>query len=808
MNFLSNFDFFGQEVTLNMNKTDKIRSNLGGILTVVAIALTILLSAGLLSDYALHQSPSLSQQFDYQLDPGFLRLNRSNFLWSITAQEGDFVFDSAYLTFVMKYRVYTRDASGKATRVTTRVPLKPCTKEYWKGFEADYDQYNLETYLCPTSDIYDLAGTFLADDFRFIKIEVIKCQNITTQPEIVCKPQNELDKILPSKEIRIGFFFTDTLFNLNDWENPTRRYVTNLHWLLAPGIITKGSDVFVKQHDIVTDDSLLLPNYWMRNYSTYEISKDERLQSYAPQKDEEEELFFELFLRKSESIVTSTRVFIKAETVLSTLGGLSEFFIVIFGALALSYNKSLFNVKLANTLYEFDLPKKKPKSSKASRCCKRKQKKKKRAPCNVQSVDKSTKIDIDDSSNHTPPAKAEPKLIKEHPNPSKGQDKLKLYVRSFQKYLAGDDKRLKFTILDFVLGLMCCKRRNKDKLVALADKHLEEDIDIVHIIKKVQDFDRLKQVFFNEAQLHVFSYSRPPLLTLQEQVAMPPASTRKGSQKIELAKDFRGSKRQSSLIRSFKRSRAPLRNKDVAEYDNVNDFALLFDNYRKLRRVKDSRTNTALVKLLDDEMQVTLDDLNFEIKIDEEFNKEYYKLLGIKAFQQLFDKARRDKSNRKLSKEDAANIIARRLQMRYKSRHKAGELLKLQTLSRVSLGEHNGDEITLIDRDRVGPTPVSESGLSIDVGEAPESRYAVNRALQGSFNELDRSMRSPLDSPNLSFVRKNISEGTSLISPIRSKLTYASPNSAERPTFVRIVGEKTDLNDEKIWGRTSRDSLD
>ena len=406
----------------------------------------------------------------------------------------------------------------------------------------------------------------------------------------------------------------------------------------------------------------------------------------------------------------------------------------------------------------------------------------------------------------------DPLAIKEPESHNKAKDKLKLYVSSFQKYLVGDDKALHFTFIDFVLGILHCRTRKKDKLVSMANKRIEGDTDIVNIMKRVQDLDKLKQVLFNDAQNNVFSYSRPPLIAAREEPLLADVTSRRGSQRLSAGRKSVMSR--LSLQANFgnlatRRKKTLLKNKDVAEYSNLNDFAVLFENYRKLRRTKDNKINAALIRLLDAEMLTTLYDLDFGMRVDEEFNEQYYKILGIKAFEQLFEKSKRERSSKRLTKEDAALIIARRLQIKFKNRLKASDLKKLRTLSKKDLDDNNDGEIERSDqvhRDRDALPHVSGVELRFD-GDDQEDLH-VPFAFLGNFSDHD-TFTNRLESGSNNPLGGQTTDTPLLTTMGNEKLTYGtSPHLDLRPSFAPVGRGKSIVKEEDIWGSASRDSIE
>ena len=690
----SKCDGFEQPVKLSIEKDDSVKTGFGGLLTIAAVTATLVLAAATISDFLNHTNPALSYDYDYLPDPGYLELNSSNFLFSITNQDSDFFLDSAMVSFNLIYVVQKRFENGTISRTKHPVPLVKCTREYWAGFESDYDTQNMGNRLCPTIDQYNISGQFLSSEYIYLQLEVQKCKNRTDQPDIICKPKEELDTILPGKDIAISFMYTDNMFNLNDWQNPVKRYVTNLHWDIAPEVLSKKTDVFVSQYDIVTDDNYLLDGYWQSEISTYQINGVSRDQNFAP---ESGDVYMKIYIRKSSSFTIATRQFLKSGQVLESIGGLAGFWFTLLGVVAVFYNKRTFQVKMANSLYEFDQndnnhPPKKPGDKTASisgkkrRCCNSLSNCVRKITCRRAKA-KTVDYGIKSSDQIQSPSNLG-LAVGQKEEELQPTDRVKMYVRSFQTYSKRVGKKMTYSSWDFIIGILACGRRKKDKLISLAAERIEEDTDIIHILKRIQDLEKMKSLFFNEHQKRVFSYSRPPLISLEEN-ELP---TKPKPKPVKQPKDNTQRPKRSFIRKSFEKLKLRRRNlfqKDPLEdVDSVSKFALIFESYRKLRKVKNSRLNKDLIKLLDPDMGEALYNLDFELKVDQTFRYEYFKIMAIRVFEDLFFNAKRKKAN--LSKEDAANIIARRWLMRKKKI--ARDVKKMKTLIINAKSQQNLDE--------------------------------------------------------------------------------------------------------------------
>ena len=643
---IGKFDIFYKPVHLNVNSKHKLTTNAGTVLTVIVIVITLVQSLATISSIFDRTNPMVSIQQEVLQDPGYLQLNSSNFVFAITVQDAGFNLSSSYVSFQMQYRIYTRFPNGTVVKNNTNVPLKKCDPEYMSQFKVDFEKFGIGNALCPSIQQYDLVGTFLADTYHFIKLTAYSCMNDTSQPDIVCKPYDDVMKALTGSTVQVQIFFSNTIFTPTNYSVPISHYMSNLYWNTLAGQQTTNSDIFVNEQVIVTDDNIWLSDMNSHSIISYQIDpSEERPQASALETvDEHNYVLANLYFRKSANKYSTYRTFPKIQQGLVSVGGIFSLCVGVFGTLALFYTKQQFSLIIANEMYEFDLEG--PSNGKPTRrCCRRKY------------TTKSTNriANLNDSTINLAARMTEKNAAYNEKN---GLD---LYVEKFAKYSSNNRRQLKYTFFDFMVGLLCCRKRYKDRLVAKATGMVARDIDILQILKKLQETDKLKRILLNEHQNNIFSYSRPPLVTLKEpRQNINPSATKNPSPSPTPEGFRRRGPRKKTVI---KRSDQLLESQQ--EYDDLHKFAKLFQSYQQLIKSKNqSPLNDKILKILDFEMDQTLFDLMLETRSSSQM---YAQLIGIKIFADMLEK-KRTKKSRRMNKLEAAELIAKKWKENWKIR--------------------------------------------------------------------------------------------------------------------------------------------
>jgi len=88
-------------------------------------------------------------------------------------------------------------------------------------------------------------------------------------------------------------------------------------------------------------------------------------------------------------------------------------------------------------------------------------------------------------------------------------------VESYEKYIMNQVK-LKSSALKLLLRCCCLKSKRQSKeenLMNAVVKKISLDVDIVSILKKIQEIDKLKKILLTKSQLNIFDYMPSPVIT-------------------------------------------------------------------------------------------------------------------------------------------------------------------------------------------------------------------------------------------------------------------------------------------------------
>lgn len=579
---LPNIDMFPNKIQFNMKSSDKYQTSTGAILTLILIVIISIQSISELRDILAHKDPQVTYERVYNEVPWPIELNSSNFVFAIKILDPTFNASSSFISLNLASKKFTRDPNGSLIETSTPISMKPCELSYMKGFESEYKTHRMAEAFCPDAEVYNIQGTLLNREFDLLELNVTSCQNRTDSP-ITCMPKDQISQHLHSgKSLQVQLIFSNTFVRPCNYSTPVKRFIDETCWFTSPNQSTMSSELFIGSQLVVSDDSL-----WVSKTNfleSYHIDATEQRNNLRPvdRIDSENFVIAHLQIKRSHYTFKTSRNYAKITTGLSNIGGIWSFLFGIFGLSLAFYTNKAYLVHLANEIYDFDFPDS--------------PEKKNWKPKKVEG-----KENEDDTSSNQGTAGQKSSNLKEK-------------VQRFSEKFSGmNKKKLRYNFLDCLLGTLSCMRRRKDKIINKVIDKVSEDIDILNLLRRVQDAENLKNVLLTKEQQDVFSYCQRPLIVVSNlDNTIEQKNQECSGETTTTAKKF--------ICGSFKRE-----NKEQFKF--FYRFMRLSKGFQKLESDKDQAVNLKILELLNPELQKVLCDLNMVIKEDPQSCSEFEELV-------------------------------------------------------------------------------------------------------------------------------------------------------------------------------------
>ena len=399
----------------------------------------------------------LIQSAETEVRPSFLFTgNDIFFAFSIADNYQDYPPDSSIMTFTVS------QVSGENGFITNeeKKELRQCTGQDFARFPKYQNGFKFDNLLCLKNKTFNLNGFWDEPKMNYLLVHVEKCIN-STESEIICKSNEEIEEFINNKYFY--FYVEQKTFDMNNQNDPISSGIK----LYYRGLSTKQSkymDFFFKKTRLLLDEGFL-------------YNQENLTQSYShdtPYFDsiENDQILFEIYIHPSQTIVTYQRRYEKIYGLLANLGGILNSLIMI-GAIMIKllYDWKI-NELILNKLYAFG------KAVEYKTFL--------RSYLSINSFSNNY-VSGNTGKNSVAVSKVNP----QHNEKAKSKLNMKL-IMSFWELIVLFFKKKK-------------KRTNKEKIYAKFMEESDKKIDLLMILQKLEEIDRLKFVLLSEQQLFLFN---------------------------------------------------------------------------------------------------------------------------------------------------------------------------------------------------------------------------------------------------------------------------------------------------------------
>jgi len=563
LKFLLYFDFFQTPINLTFNKRKKNGSIKGVFFSIFIIG--FLLMNFIQSDIFVKKSPYVvSQTLTYnETIPIFFQQNNLMVITVADAGSVHYIDPTIFQVTFDLYHLIVDDSGVFQIIDTISEKLKPCTIEdvFWDP--SKFVELGLKNTFCLENKTFMLNGFWDTIEVYYAKAQIFRCDNETSNN--TCQSPEEIDAFFESPKF-FGAVFHGVSLYINDYQNPFKPKYQNIYQLIDLQIM-KRFNVFLKTIDLYTDDG-----WFFSEITTQTQFLMDTLNTDFVSRSNNDPLSQILFYASHDSS-ENTRRYQTISEALASISGMGNFlFFLFFFVTSIQNHLNTVNVIL-NALYFFPSfvtknanKAKKNKSKKAKLNIKEQNLNKNENTChnltskettvlkdnsslNFAQLDKQKfesqkryelplqknaipqKIITDDSFilhhyslENVQASQTEPEVqkVSNQRQKFKKQPGVKNILRNTPPTSISFKKQnneyhplnLDFwSYFTFTLKKICgCKKSKKNKIIRKVDKSLMKELDIVSILLKIHEIEKIKLILFNEDQLVLFDSISKPLL--------------------------------------------------------------------------------------------------------------------------------------------------------------------------------------------------------------------------------------------------------------------------------------------------------
>ncbi|CAD8188843.1 unnamed protein product [Paramecium pentaurelia] len=641
--FVKSCDIFGQKVDFNYKKEESYKTGFGGFASIIIIVVLIVFFQSNVLNFFAKINIFVNQTTEFEDFPDQIIMNDENYMIALQIEQKNFT-QNPFFNITAVQQNSTRLKNGTILKITTEINLVPCTLDRFQNifskfnidFKTQYDLIGLSNYLCPDLNYsMKLKGRFANRDFTYIKITVSKCSNDTSQNSIytwkpVCQSEDSIKSYLANNSaFKVSLYMTNLIVNPSNPQNFIQAYLDDeLYFTFTPKLLQRQANIFWRKFNFQTDESLT-PFKSVKN-ETYFARTATDFRDLTLLGADTDTIYAQFYLRRSTFTENIQRNYQKVDDLMSYLGGFLQIMIAFFGFFIQVYNKQSQLVDLSNELFDFDIEdedkKKQLSNPDDSEQQILHQNQSSMASLGFE-VNNQVGKDQSVNSTHLQIKNSSQELILKNLNSinynQQSQQNIQYKQQLEQKYkeeleknqqktgrqyffeqiqtLLIQQKKIEFTLKYLIKRIFCQKslRSHDDQLLNKAVNQVNSELDLLVILNKIQELDKLKDLLLKRPQQIIFNFSPKPLISLKDKKIFPTRQLIHQSSMTKLP-----NKLVNEIDQTFQIG------EDNSVFNNSSQciYSKLFKAYQKIqfeieKQTVDSRINVQLIKNLNPKVQ-------------------------------------------------------------------------------------------------------------------------------------------------------------------------------------------------------------
>ena len=561
---LKNIDVFGQPIQFTLQNQHSQTSIFGGILTLVFLGTFASIAfRGVIDLFSKNNVTSYTSDI-YNFSPPFINFTDNGMKFAFTFSDPT-LNSEKYFKVELIQGHYVRFSNGSSSKIKSYKNIIPCPTDYFDaGLKPALDGLtnNISQFYCPLkNDTFSGSGKYTSEIFDFVNLKVSKCQNTSLVQN--CFPDSQLTDIFKQNDNNIYFnvYISNNVIDINNIDNYLTTFLDDRIYVLVDLSYYKEKNYYFTSNVVLTDGSLLEINPSQEEFTTYTFENIYDEATVLNDVSNPNQHLVNIYFRSNFLSKKQDREVQKIEDFIGYIGGFWSGIFLIFARIGRKYNKNKFLMKVARSLYYFpDLKLSEKMGSNDDTLEKRKifvQKTKRRKGLNVQEIKLKKhrfKENIEDYM-------------------EKIRNGFKIFKRARAWFSFSPQKFYSRVKLETTL---------KNKVF----RTMYKDIDIIHLLEKVKEIDKLKSILLDINQKNMFDYIPKSKITLDND-------------------DHFRMNRSSLLFLLRNRGSDRISKKDSVSNYKLNDFYILYKSYQQMLEEKDPKvreTNMKIIKTLDAEL--------------------------------------------------------------------------------------------------------------------------------------------------------------------------------------------------------------
>ena len=490
--YITFLDLFGHSPSFIINNKLQYQTFFGGILSLIAIIISIITTIVFSRELFLKKSPSVNFNTETNLNPDILYYF-DNFEFIIGVQNESYTVTIDDSLFTAKGFIFNTsiNESGIFNRVF-EIDLQPCNLALKNSPNYDmFKKYNLENFYCISknqskinlNDIY-LKEFWGNNGFQMLQIKFYECKNTSESQK--CATEERMLNALSHSEVSI--YLIDNYVRTNNYKKPFERGIREIFSEVSINFLVSLTQYY-HHTQIISDNGIIFTtNSKIDGFKKDEFTKDINYNRTTKQ-------FATLTLQLNNYIEKYQRKYYKIQDLAAQAGGVYNIIMIICVFIIKNYEENYYFEFLINKYFEVKLIKKKN---------------------NIHYKD-------DNNNDNNETKKSKNKTLKFDKNDSKLKNinntyEIKNHMKINENKSIKSKKQLILNFFDklFLINLLpkiSSKKNDNYELYIRAKNHLISHIDIFSYLKHSHSNEMKLKLLLDEDQQKIFDYIFKPILS-------------------------------------------------------------------------------------------------------------------------------------------------------------------------------------------------------------------------------------------------------------------------------------------------------
>ncbi len=317
---MKNIDLFGTKIKLRLDNEDRVKTTVGGYMSILLIIIAILFTYDTGNDIIFKKKPyQLIEEItsDYY-DKVNLDQTHAPITFSIMDDLNKVVNIDNYFEIEVEYiKLYFKD---ETEQYTEKLNFEYCNFTNYKNFITfeNFTKSQMDNYFCATNYTDKiLKGSYNEDFVSLFSIGLKKCD---IRKKSNCDVNNT-DEFIRKNKLNFNFNFLRPVIKIENYNNPIKYYIENIYFYIS-SLIRKKVYFKIENHQLSTDKGYLFEDIAINNFHEINQSGNDIL--------DDDEYYFLAEFYSSNKYIKYSRKYINIINIFANLGGIISFLSIIF----------------------------------------------------------------------------------------------------------------------------------------------------------------------------------------------------------------------------------------------------------------------------------------------------------------------------------------------------------------------------------------------------------------------------------------------------------------------------------------------